>query len=172
MSVLVPVSAACSGGSPAAPGAAPANAPGMQVPSEGWGHVPEGAGVTYQNNPPASGPHYPVWARYEDHASVIARPYWVHNLEHGAIVLLYRPDAPAATIAALRDAYRAIPADPTCGHKRALLTADPQLPLPVAAVAADWVLLGDSVDRDAILAFTNARRGRGPEGVCADGSRP
>src|SRR5260370_23441538 len=106
--VVVPGWAAGGGGWPAAPRTAPANAPGTQVPNEGWGHVPEGAAVTYQNNPPASGPHYPVWARYEEHAGVIARPYWVHNLEHGAIVLLYRPDAPAATIAALRDAYRAI----------------------------------------------------------------
>jgi len=144
----------------------------VQVANEGWSHVLEGSDVSYRNNPPASGPHYPVWARYQEHAGVVARPYWVHNLEHGAIVLLYRPDAGSGTIAALRDAYQAIPPDPACGHKRALMTADPLLARPVAAVAADWVLAGDSVDRAAILQFASARRGRGPENVCADGTRP
>jgi hypothetical protein len=159
-----------SDGSPAAP--APSGAPGVAVPNEGWAHVAEGASVSYRSNPPASGPHYPVWARYQEHAAVVARPYWVHNLEHGAIVLLYRPDAGSGTIAALRDAYQALPPDPACGHKRALMTADPLLPRPVATVAADWMLLADAVDHAAILQFASARRGRAPENVCQDGTRP
>ena len=51
----------------------------------------------------------------------MARGYRVHNPEHGGIVFLYRPSAPAATVSALRDAYRAraVPNDPACGHKQA-----------------------------------------------------
>jgi hypothetical protein len=142
------------------------------VANEGWAHVAEGTAVTYRNNPPASGPHYPTWARYQEHGSAVARGHWVHNLEHGAIVLLYRPDAPAATVAALRAAYQAIPADPACGHRRSLLTPDPDLPRPAAAVAADWVLLMDTVDAGAVQALVSARRGRGPEAVCDEGTRP
>ena len=56
------------------------------VQNEGWVHVVEGSQVTYRHNPPASGPHYPVWARYQSYTSAVARPYWVHNVEHGAIV--------------------------------------------------------------------------------------
>lgn len=153
------------------PGASPP-AGAVMVPNEGWDHVSEGSPVSYQANPPASGPHYPVWVRYQEHATVVARPYWVHNLEHGGIVLLYRPDAAPSVVAALRDAYRAIPADPACGHRRALLAADPLLPGAVAAVAADWVLVSDGVDRDAVLAFVAVRRGQGREAVCADGTRP
>src|SRR5438309_1483095 len=67
--------------------------PGEAVPNEGWTHVPEGSAIAYRHNPPASGPHYPVWARYRIHAQVVPRGYWVHDLEHGALVLLYRPDA-------------------------------------------------------------------------------
>src|SRR5215208_4047320 len=66
------------------------------VSNEGWVHVAEGSTVTYRNNPPASGPHYPVWARYQSYTTAVARPYWVHNLEHGAIVFVHRPDAAAA----------------------------------------------------------------------------
>ena len=32
------------------------------VANEGWIHVAEGSTVAYRANPPASGPHYPVWA--------------------------------------------------------------------------------------------------------------
>ena len=39
------------------------------VANEGWLHVNEGSAITYRQNPPASGMHYPVWARYEEHRS-------------------------------------------------------------------------------------------------------
>jgi hypothetical protein len=51
------------------------------------------------------------------------------------------------------------------------MTAVPLRPRAVAAVAADWALLADSVESAAILAFASARRDRGPEEVCADGTR-
>lgn len=144
----------------------------LSVPNEGWTHVAEGSAVSYAHNPPASGPHYPVWARYEAFPSAIGRGYWVHNVEHGAAVLLYRPDATSGVQQALRDAYAAMPDDPACGHRRALLTPDPLLDREVAVVAADFVLLGDCVDQAAVREFVVARRGSGPENVCANGTRP
>ena len=162
--------AGCGGGAqtPTNPGAGVVGTP---VPNEGWAHVPLGTPVTYRSNPPASGPHYPVWARYQEYTAPVERPYWVHNIEHGAIVLLYRPDAPPATVVALVDAFRALPVDPACGHARALLTPDPLLPGLVAAVAADWVLTADGVDAVAIREFALVHRNRAPEDVCASGSR-
>lgn len=142
------------------------------VPNEGWTHVAEGSEVTYRHNPPASGPHYPVWLRYQSYTSAMARPYWVHNLEHGAIVLLHRPDAPPAVVSALGDAFRSLPADPECGHPRALLTPDPLLARAVTAVAADFVLEGDCVSGDAIRRFTTTHRNHGPEDICDSGTRP
>jgi hypothetical protein len=142
------------------------------VPNEGWSHVPEGSVVSYRANPPASGPHYPVWARYQEHAVAVARPYWVHNLEHGAIVFLYRPDAPAAVVAALRGVFQFLPNDPACGHRRALMTPDPLLPRATAVVAADFVIAADCVSSDLVRDFALSRRGLGPEQVCQDGSRP
>jgi hypothetical protein len=166
------LSPACGGGSATTPAPVPSAAPGVPVPNEGWAHVPEGTPITYTSNPPASGPHYPVWARWEEHATTVARGYWVHNLEHGGIVLLYRPDAPAAVVASLVAAYRSLPADPLCGHSRALLTADPLLPRATAVVAADFVLLSDGVDAQAIRDFTVAHRNRAPESLCDQGTRP
>ena len=145
---------------------------GKRNSNEGWTHVAEGSAINYRNNPPASGPHYPVWLRWAEYSQVIPRGYWVHNLEHGGIIVLYRPDAPAEVIRQITDAYRAIPDDPLCGHKRAALVPDPQLPRLTAVVAADYALPGDTVDAAAVRAFAVARRGHGPEQLCDQGSRP
>ena len=141
------------------------------VMNEGWLHVAEGSVVRYVNNPPASGPHYPVWARYQEFTTPLARGYWVHNLEHGAVVFLHRPDAPASVISALRGVFRGLSADRDCGHPLALMTPDAELPRPIAVVAADWVLTADGVDAPTIEAFVAARRNHGPEQVCAPGTR-
>ena len=96
----------------------------------------------------------------------------MHNLEHGAIVLLYRPDAPAAVVSALTASYRVLPNDAECGHARALLTPDPLLSRPVTAVAADFVLEGDCVSANAIRTFALTHRNHAPEDICDSGTRP
>ena len=63
--------------------------------------------------PPASGPHYPIWARYQRHPAEVPIGYWLHNVEHGAVVFLYRPDAPSEQIDALAAVYDSLlPARP------------------------------------------------------------
>src|SRR6185503_1451569 len=164
--IAVAVLAVACGG-PTEPGPPPPDDPACAmtetgVANEGWNHVAEGSAVTYRHNPPASGPHYPVWLRYQAYTSAIARPYWVHNLEHGAIVLLHRPDAPAAAVSTLNEVLRSLPLDSECGHARALLLPDPLLDRPFAAVAANFALTGDCVSPSAIRSFTTAHRNRAP----------
>jgi hypothetical protein len=144
----------------------------VNVPSEGWLHYAEGTAIPYVHNPPASGPHYPSWARYQRHSQTIARPYWVHNLEHGAIVFLRGSSATPAVAAALDAAFAEIPVDPACGHSRALMTLDPLLPTAIAIVAADYVLRSQCVPPEAAADFISARRGNGPENICDDGTYP
>ena len=137
-----------------------------QVPNEGWIHV--------AHNPPASGPHYPVWLRYEAFTSTQARGYWVHNLEHGGVVLLYRPDASDDVRNTMVSTYNSLGNDPACGSVRALMTPDPLLPsgVNVAVVAANFTLTGSCVNPDRVRAFNVAHRGQGPEQICAGGPRP
>jgi hypothetical protein len=174
---LLAAHSACGGGSTPTPAAPPVDSgtctmTESAVANEGWLHVSEGSPVTYRANPPASGPHYPVWLRYQAYTSAQARPYWVHNLEHGAIVLAHRPDAPASVVQLLGDTFRSLPTDGQCGHARALLTPDPQLPRAVAVIAANFVLEGDCVSPARIQQFTLDHRGRGPENICDQGTRP
>lgn len=138
----------------------------VAVPSEGWTHVENDDELVYEHNPPASGPHLDLWAAYQVHDSPVKRGSWVHNLEHGAIVLLIGPDASEAQRQTMLDAYEAIPDDPDCRHKRVVLTDDAELDGPLAAVAADHVLEGDALTIDQIVDFALACRDRAREDIC------
>jgi hypothetical protein len=52
-------------------------------------HVGFDAGIAWSSNPPSSGAHYPIWAAFRRHDAPVPRGYYVHDLEHGAVVLLY-----------------------------------------------------------------------------------
>ncbi len=65
-------------------------------------HIEEGAGhPPYTSTPPTSGPHYVDPAQPGFYPAPLQPEQLVHNLEHGQIVMWYRPDAPEETIAAI-----------------------------------------------------------------------
>ena len=151
------------------------------VADEGALHVPFFTPVTYAHDPPASGMHWPSPAPWGVHAEIVPREWWVHNLEHGGIVLLYNcpsPDAGAwtdggavpddcpAVIAALANLYASWPQDnwfDAFYETRILVTPDPLLPGRVGAVAWDWSFVNSFADVNALDCFIAARYGRGPE---------
>jgi hypothetical protein len=66
------------------------------TPDEGRAHVEVGTTTSYAACPPASGPHYnaagiaPVRPGFYGPDSRIGPGNWIHNLEHGYVVALYR----------------------------------------------------------------------------------
>jgi hypothetical protein len=70
--------------------------------SEGRDHTDEK--VTYDTNPPTSGPHNPVPAQDGVYSAgnEPAKENWVHSLEHGRVLFQYKPGTPAADVAKLR----------------------------------------------------------------------
>src|SRR5688500_13755258 len=52
------------------------------VAAEAGVHFRPGEPITWSTNPPATGAHYSVWARWgRNYDTAIPRGYWVHNLE-------------------------------------------------------------------------------------------
>ena len=84
---------------------------GQTVPVEAADHVPEGTQITWKSRPPSSGPHYPVWSqKYGVLEEGLAPGYWVHNLEHGAVAVLYNcPDGCPDIVQQLKDLYPNLP---------------------------------------------------------------
>ena len=87
-------------------------------------HVATGTKIRYPSCPPTSGDHYaaqgagPIRQGFYGPSSAAQPGGWVHNLEHGYAVALYRGEPDAATLAALREFARAGPVTPgaaACG---------------------------------------------------------
>ena len=104
-------------------------------------HVPECSPVTYATNPPSWGDHYDFWAAYGEFTTAVAHGFWVHNLEHGSVVVTHHcPDGCDADLEAARAWIGSLRVDAFClaqglSTPRALLTPDPELDTPWAASA-------------------------------------
>lgn len=136
-------------------------------------HVPVCSPVTYGTNPPTSGPHYPVWAAYQTYASAVPRGFYVHDLEHGGVVILHNcPGGCASDLATLAQFLNARPADPLCVppvKSRIVVTPDPASPTPFAATAWGYTLTAECLDVAALGAFIDAHYAHAPENECANG---
>ena len=64
--------------------------PGEAMANEGSTHVEVGTPISYNDYPPSSGTHYPTWAPWRYSDTEVQPGFWVHNLEHGGIVILYK----------------------------------------------------------------------------------
>jgi hypothetical protein len=150
-------------------------------PLQPAGHVPVGTDIQWDSNPPSSGPHFPVWAAYQAYTTPVPRGYYVHDEEHGGVVLLYTcadaagPACPDVA-AALQQVSDAVPDDPLCTaagqgvRVRTVITPDPLLDVPVAAAAWGWVYKAQCVDLPTLEAFVLAHYGQGPEVLCNNGA--
>lgn len=159
-----------SGGQPCADGASPAEASeiegcgdllGESFCGEGQAHVEIGSEIDWMNNPPHSGPHFPMWESWGEHDATVDRGYWVHNMEHGGIVLAYLcPDGCDADLEVLREVIAQRP------DARVLLTPDPLLEgSRFAAVSWTWVHPFESADLEEILCFVDQHFNHAPEDV-------
>jgi Protein of unknown function (DUF3105) len=143
---------------------------------EGANHVAVCSHVTYATKPPSSGDHYPIWAAYRSYSSPIPDGFWVHNLEHGAVVLSYDcPSGCPGDVAAAQSWIDSLPDDPQClpdaggPRVRVIMTPDPNLDVAFAASAWGWTLRANCFDPAAFAAFAQAHYGQGPEVNCAEG---
>ena len=58
--------------------------------------------LVYAENPPAGGPHNPLWQNCGVYDQPLYPEYAVHSMEHGAVWITYRPDLDPAQLAQLR----------------------------------------------------------------------
>jgi Protein of unknown function (DUF3105) len=139
-------------------------APGRTVPDEGRNHVAQGEPIEFRNNPPASGNHYPTWARSGVYAEPQHPGNWVHNLEHGYIVILYNcpGDCPDLT-QQLRQFYDSAPRSQKYGYQKLVITPYADMDHRIAAVAWNRVDEMDELDLERLSSFYRTYLEKGPE---------
>jgi len=116
-------------------------------------------------NPPTGGPHCGQWMACGTHpdAGAAESCQWVHNLEHGHLVLLYNcPEGCPEELAALEAFRRNVP-NGVNGVPRALVVPWPTLPGKVGAVVWGTSWVGQSVDEAALKCVLDAQDEAAPE---------
>ena len=166
----------------ASPSAGATPALGYVQPDMGHLHVNVGDKVTYTYCAPASGNHInkpgvagPIPARVYGPSDNVIPQGWIHNLEHGGMVLLYKGDSTGATPdgqAQLKAFYDAFPPGPVCGTPKGVLgpviARFDQMSTPFQAIVWGRVLQLDTFDQAQILTFWNQWGERtNPEKQCA-----
>jgi hypothetical protein len=139
---------------------------GQVQPDMGNTHVNPGDKVTYPVCPPASGHHInragfgPLRPKVYGPDDNSIPNGWVHNLEHGGLVLLYSCDRGAcddATIQQLQAFSAGFPASPVCnlppGVVGPVVARFEQMPTRFAALVWDRALYLDTLDIQTIYAF-------------------
>ena len=144
-----------------------ANPAEQTVPDEGAGHEEVGFPIGYQHYPPSSGTHYgetmPSLGFYDQ---TWPEGYWLHNLEHGDIVVLYNcPDDCPDLKAKLRALINKAPQRRCPTPKLIVMPYSQGMTAPVAVLAWGRQLDLAEYDETAILDFFKRYEDRGPETV-------
>jgi len=158
---------------PAPDQAADPNAPGFTTPEQGFTHVPVGSTINYGFCPPTSGDHYsspprgPIPPAVYGPGNEQPPGGWVHNLEHGYVVFVYRcPSgvvgqgdcATQTEMAAMQQWFTDTPIDPTCGTRKALVARFDSMSTRFGLLAWNRAFLIDDLDSNNMTLATNFRQ--------------
>src|SRR5262245_31414021 len=97
--------------------------------------------IDYPDPPPAGGDHNPCWTTWGVHTDVVPAERWVHNLEHGGVVYLYREAASDTLLTFVNELPRTV------------LTGYADLPKKFGVVAWGHRLVSDCMDENAARDF-------------------
>jgi len=124
-------------------------------------HIDVGAPhAPYNSSPPTSGPHYEVPGPTEFFTEPQQPETFVHNLEHGEIVIWYNPDAPAETLEDIEDLVRQEPA-----ATAAIPYTDIESPSQFALTAWGASQHCEQVSQEVVDDFRRRFQGKGPEPI-------
>ena len=171
----------------ASPAAGASPQPGYHQESMGNTHVGAGTSnpgeVAYTYCPPASGNHFvrggPITPGFYGPSDIPLPQGWIHNLEHGGLVVLYRgdPGDPGLSDEAqqqMQAFFSGMPPSPVCGFPPTqegagvTIVRFDQMATPYAALVWERVLPLETFDQDAIMEFWNTfGEQTNPEKLCA-----
>jgi hypothetical protein len=149
-------------------------------------HVTPCDPLTLHTNPPAWGDHYSLFPKFGAYDYAIPRGFYVHSLEHGAVVFTYSCTDCRDEVDAVKSLIAENAPDPSCCSaggcstevtNQLSLTPDPGIPSRWAASSWGATLTADCFEHDVFQNFIDAHRDSGvaPEnanavggGICAN----
>jgi Protein of unknown function (DUF3105) len=145
-------------------------------------HVAQGTVITYNHNPPTSGCHYTlgvgiapispgIYPPSQQNLANLTPEYWVHNLEHGYIVVSYNcPTGCDSELQTLNTWFHTLPADPGGAVPYAKFIA-----VPDAAQKEKWDVeswdwfdpMGSTLSLNEVKSFYANHINQAPEGAAS-----
>ncbi len=124
------------------------------APSLGNRHIRVGAShtITYNTDPPTSGPHYPTIVRWGVHQRPIDKGFQVHNLEDGGVLVQYNCSDCPELVKKLKSIVRGYP-------KFVILAPYPAMKHRIALTAWGKIDTFETFDEKRITGFIKAFRG-------------
>ncbi|HLQ32687.1 MAG TPA: DUF3105 domain-containing protein [Chloroflexota bacterium] len=130
-------------------------------------HVPDTQPITTDPSghyPPTFGNHYATWRPPGVYDSPVPEGNFVHDLEHGGIVILYNcPSGCPDLVNQLRGLLTSLPRSSQFNEVKLVVSPNSKIEHQLAVLAWDWQLDLDSFDGTKIRAFYDAHVDRGPE---------
>jgi hypothetical protein len=141
---------------------------GQQIADQGQDHIKEGEShEPYNSNPATSGPHYAIagvaptaWGIKD---SELADEILVHNLEHGGVVITYKPDLPSAQIEQLKQIVKTLPQSQNFNSVKVVLVPRAKNDRPISLTAWTYLEHLDTPDGAKIKEFYLSHLDKGPE---------
>lgn len=130
---------------------------GETVANQGQDHVPDTTKVSYDSNPPTSGPHYVNSKPAGIYDKPVPDGNLVHSMEHGAVIIWYQSNLPQDQINQLKNIYNSV------GISKKIMVPRDNLDVPVALTSWGKVLKLQTIDEVRIKEFMQTNNDRGPE---------
>lgn len=135
---------------------------GIAQSDEGRRHIKPGEIVTYKNAMPTSGPHREE-APWGYSPIQLPNENIIHNMEHGGIVVSYRPDLDKATVEKLRALFTSPYADNSFTPTKAVVMPRAGQQKPIVLASWNRLLELDSYNQQTLIDYYHTNIGHSPE---------
>ncbi|XP_018561923.1 uncharacterized protein LOC108904036 [Anoplophora glabripennis] len=119
--------------------------------------------IEYNEAIPTFGNHRPLWGAYGEY-TFLPKQRWLHNLEHGAVVMLYHPCAEKNEVKALKSLVK------SCLYRHIITPYDQLTPeRPLALLTWGHRLEMSKVSPEVVVSFIKEHALNGPEQLYRNG---
>lgn len=149
---------------------------GISHPSQGGTHIKAGEKhPAYNSDPPSSGWHYndasapTPWGVYTQE---VPDEVFLHNEEHGGIIITYRPDLPPSQIKKLQDLFAPPYSNYNFTPSKAIVTPRSKDTKPIELAAWTRTLSLDKYDENTLIQFYLTNVSKSPEATAGPNNTP
>lgn len=136
----------------------------VHIPKNYWAiHRCMNTTIEYDDPIPTFGTHRPLWAEFGEY-KYLPKQRWLHNLEHGSVVMLYHPCADPQEVLKLKSVVR------KCLYRHVITPynlLEPQRPLALLTWGCHITM--SMVDEDILTSFIKTHALKGPETISRNG---